>query len=972
MNFKNLSKKITAFALSAFTVLTLAGGVLQSVSANGGSGSGGSGGGQVTGDNPGYTVWFDQWGADGEPAQGWGEASMNNMQARIEGMLGKTMNPNAYGGTRPYLEIYQQAAREALADAQARSATGRARIVGVTSIYWDGGDNMQAAYDSKANVMRLAGTRPGTVDELPDNTGWSTTYNNGDGANGTNWRDWLEQYGVAKAADTNLTMIVWAVAEGEPTIPNIDLSVKKVSTLPDVVKGNECYAQDLSGAEYEVHRKADLSDTPLYTLVTDATGNVKAPEQIPFDSANPYLYVKETKAPKGYKLDPEVHVVSPYKKDSWLVTSYEEPMNDPVAIKLTKISEDLVENPASLEGAEFTVRFYAGQYTKETLPASATRTWVIKTLKKGDKYVTRLGEEYKVSGDEFYLDNDLPTLPLGTVTVEETKAPKGYTLKNKTLNANNEKIADGVALFNIVNDEGTNIPRLDGGNEYSIEEGVERGTFKFTKTDKATGETLVGGKFKIVNMNDYDVVLKNADGSVAETILAGAESTFEFSTDENGSFTGWDNMLQVGNYAIREVEAPVNYHIASNVEFTVNKDEVAPVAMKDEEKTPELKTVAVEDGTNSKLVAENQVRLKDTAEYQNVKPGEYNYTTTVIAKGETEADDVVVSKETKKVTLTEYSGTLEAFADIDTSELGGKELVFFEELDRIEKIEGHNYDVSHKDRNDEGQTVKVTKIRTEATDDVDGDHWLDGTKEVQNFTDKVMYRNLTPGKQYTTTATLMNYETGKPLLIDGKEVTKTVTFTPTEPDGTVLVPFEVSGIKLAGKKYVVFEDVYDENGIRVGMHHDLEDVGQTMKVTMKVGIKVVKIDSQNKERKLEGAEFTVFNKDGSVATDKSGKKLVATTDKNGEVKFSIDFDLDNIMYVQETKAPEGYKLNDTKYEIKPSEDYKVENDIVFTVENTLIPVEKTNDFGIALFAVAGIASLAGIAYILIKNKKRKA
>ena len=746
----------------------------------------------------------------------------------------------------------------------------------------------------------------------------------------------------------------------EPMVGSVE--ILKKNSKPEMTEGNDNYAQSMEGAVYELRGANGLT---VATLTTDANGYAKA-EGIP---AGNYTLV-EVKAPKGFEVSVEQKPVTVTGALTH-VDVFDKPLNDPVNIRLTKISEDLVENPASMEGAEFTVRFYAGQYTKETLPASATRTWVIKTLKKGDKYVTRLGEEYKVSGDEFYLDNDLPTLPLGTVTVEETKAPKGYTLKNKTLNANNEKIADGVALFNIVNDEGTNIPRLDGGNEYSIEEGVERGTFKFAKTDKATGEALVGGKFKIVNMNDYDVVLKNADGSVAETIIAGAESTFEFSADENGTFTGWDNMLQVGNYAIREVEAPVNYHIASNVEFTVNKDEVAPVAMKDEEKTPELKTVAVEDGTNSKLVAENQVRLKDTAEYQNVKPGEYNYTTTVIAKGETEADDVVVSKETKKVTLTEYSGTLEAFADIDTSELGGKELVFFEELDRIEKIEGHNYDVSHKDRNDEGQTVKVTKIRTEATDDVDGDHWLDGTKEVQNFTDKVMYRNLTPGKQYTTTATLMNYETGKPLLIDGKEVTKTVTFTPTEPNGTVLVPFEVSGIKLAGKKYVVFEDVNDENGIRVGMHHDLEDIGQTMKVTMKVGIKVVKIDSQNKERKLEGAEFTVFNKDGSVATDKSGKKLVATTDKNGEVKFSIDFDLDNIMYVQETKAPEGYKLNDTKHEIKPGEDYKVENDIIFTVENTLIPVEKTNDFGIALFAVAGIASLAGIAYILIKNKKGK-
>ena len=55
-------------------------------------------------------------------------------------------------------------------------------------------------------------------------------------------------------------------------------------------------------------------------------------------------------------------------------------MNDPVAIKLTKKSGENVENPAPLEGAEFTVKYYAGQYTKETLPETATRTWVIKTI----------------------------------------------------------------------------------------------------------------------------------------------------------------------------------------------------------------------------------------------------------------------------------------------------------------------------------------------------------------------------------------------------------------------------------------------------------------------------------------------------------------------------------------------------------------------------------------------------------------
>ena len=188
MKYKSNRSKITAilsmmvaFLLATIIPVKLA---AATVFANGGAGSGGSGGGGVTGDNPGYTIWYDQWGADGEPLQGWNEASMNNMQARIEGMLGKTMNPNSYGGTRPYLEIYQQAAREALADAMARSATGKARIVGVSSIYWDGGNNMQAAYDTKANVLRLAGTRSGTATELPDNTGWSTLYNNnGSGLN---------------------------------------------------------------------------------------------------------------------------------------------------------------------------------------------------------------------------------------------------------------------------------------------------------------------------------------------------------------------------------------------------------------------------------------------------------------------------------------------------------------------------------------------------------------------------------------------------------------------------------------------------------------------------------------------------------------------------------------------------------------------------------------------------------------------
>lgn len=722
MKIKNLGKKFMTMALSAFTVLSLASGVMQSVSANGGSGSGGSGGGHVTGDNPGYTVWFDQWGADGQPIQGWNEASMNDMQARIEGTVGKTMNPNPYNGARAYLDIYQEAAREALADAQARSSTGRARIVGVTSIYYDNGSNMMAAYDTKANVMRLAGTRPGTATELPDNTGWSTTYNNADGATGTNWRDWLEQYGVAKAADTNLTMIVWAVAEGEPVPPNVTINVQKVNTIPTITKDNSCYAQDLSGAVYEVHRKQDLSDAPLMTLTTDTSGNVVTPNEIPFDGANPYLYVKEVKAPKGFKLDPQVHIVSPYDKTTWNIVSNEEPMNDPVAIKLTKKSAENVENPAPLEGAEFTVKYYAGQYTKETLPETPTRTWVIKTTNVNGKYVTGLREEWKVSGDEFYLNNGFPTLPLGTVTVEETKAPNGYTLKNKTLNANNEDISDGIALFNIENDE-QNIPHVIGGNEYTIEEGVKRSGFSIQKVDEDTNKPVGSAEFKVLNANNYDVQFNHKDGT-SEIIKAGEESVETIVTDSLGQYTSAVDALQSGKYKLVEVKAPEGYLINQYTDFEISDEtEINTIGATITVNEVKMHTKAVEKETQKNVLdgSKTEQTIVDTVKYKHLVVGkEYTVTGELAIKpiGKTVEELIATPSElfervkndngdvvTSSVTFTPTTpdGEVQVEFKINPSKYAGQKIVTFEKMKQGDLLVGHHANIS-----DTEQTVTVS------------------------------------------------------------------------------------------------------------------------------------------------------------------------------------------------------------------------------------------------------------------------
>ena len=134
------------------------------------------------------------------------------------------------------------------------------------------------------------------------------------------------------------------------------------------------------------------------------------------------------------------------------------PANDPVAIQITKADADsgesVAQGNASLEGAQFTVKYYNGLYDSvEELPSTATRTWVIQTkaLTVNNKtyYMARLGESYLVSGDDFYTLDGQVTLPIGTITIQETKAPEGYLLDNAILSdnqGNTENVDDGIFL----------------------------------------------------------------------------------------------------------------------------------------------------------------------------------------------------------------------------------------------------------------------------------------------------------------------------------------------------------------------------------------------------------------------------------------------------------------------------------------------------------------------------------------------
>ena len=371
------------------------------------------------------------------------------------------------------------------------------------------------------------------------------------------------------------------VIQTAPRNITVNVTLDKSNGNPAMTQGNPaCYAQDLSGAIYGVYSDAALTNE-VGRITTDANGHgalIGITVQ-----RNAVLYTKELVAPRGFNLDSQVyrHAFTT-DGETYNVQSTDQPMNDPLQITLNKVSADgnVVVNPASLEGAEFTLKFYAGQYTFNDLPATATRTWVVKTKFVGGSFYTRLGDEYKVSGDPFYLDAGIPTLPLGTLTVEETKAPTGYTLDNKVIDATNSpapNIRNGVVLFNIVDDNST--ARVVGGNEYTVVEGVVRGGLEIQKKDADTNENVGTATFQIVNKNNYDVVARDENGDVVATAAAGQTLPYTITTDANGYWKSNDAFLPAGDYELVEVSAPAGYYLNTNPKPFEIKDNGAIVSL---------------------------------------------------------------------------------------------------------------------------------------------------------------------------------------------------------------------------------------------------------------------------------------------------------------------------------------------------------------------------------------------------------
>ena len=206
-------------------------------------------------------------------------------------------------------------------------------------------------------------------------------------------------------------------------------------------------------------------------MITDENGNGSITESI---ASGRTYYVKEISSPRGFLMDESVYAVTPEGKGdaAAVIESVEIPVNDPIAVTLTKSSS--TGSVLSLEGIEFTIKYYdedpdtdlTAHDLEKLVPK---RTWTVKvkgTLIEGETvYRTLLSPEYLTeNSDGLYLsENGETILPVGYFTVRETKAADGYTLddakyysKGVLISENNMTVVGKVDFDGNINPEGIN------------------------------------------------------------------------------------------------------------------------------------------------------------------------------------------------------------------------------------------------------------------------------------------------------------------------------------------------------------------------------------------------------------------------------------------------------------------------------------------------------------------------------------
>ena len=650
--------------------------------------------------------------------------------------------------------------------------------------------------------------------------------------------------------------------------------LQKTSSNTSITDGNGNYS--VAGATYGVFSDKDCTKQ-LATLTTDENGNTDVVEV-----KAGTVYIKELSAPAGYKVDKTVYSLKVEAGKTATLKVSDIPKVTDTLIELFKIDmETQKDNPqgnASLAGAEFTWKYYAGFYNKDNLPAEATRTWVTKTIAETDSdgtthYITKLGDAYKVSGDSFYMQDGKAVLPLGTLTVEETKAPNGYLLDGAYMQAGDKsEQIKGLYVTQITEDG--DLAVLSGSNQFSVSDKVIRGGVKIQKRDLETGDTKPQGSatlkdtaFDIISLNDNSVLVEGKlykKNEVVKTIHTDLEGVASTSSD----------LLPYGNFRIVESEAPDGYLTdgVKPIDFTITENGKI-VDLTDEShsiynqiKRGNIEGVKIGAGTHKRLAdVPFRITSKTTGESHVVVTDDNGQFST--------SADWASHKHNTNAGKTSEDGVWFGTSEPDDSKGALPYDTYIIEEMKCDSNKGfklippfeivvsrNNLVIDLGTLTDEYE--KEISIHTTATSK-DGEKTILAGKEV-TIVDTVKLDGLTKGTKYQLKGWQMLKEENAELIIDGKRVENDYTFVADDEEMKVEISYTFNASALGGKNLVTFEELYDlsnpDEPVKVAEHKDIEDDGQTVLITERIiKIHTTATDKDGNKELEAGKDVTIID-----------------------------------------------------------------------------------------------------------------
>ncbi|UUN18368.1 choice-of-anchor A family protein [Bacillus cereus] len=616
----------------------------------------------------------------------------------------------------------------------------------------------------------------------------------------------------------------------------------------------------LKDAKFDV---IDKDNNVVATVTTNEKGIAEV-KDLPLGD----YFVKEINAPEGY-----IKVDTPVK----------------VTIDNTNVIELVMKNTKKVENGQFKL-LKKDSESGQLLPGAK-----FDVIDKDGKVVETIVTDDK--GEALS-----KRLPVGSYTLKEVEAPKGYELSsssvsvdveaNKVLTVDvvNKKIPEKVTgQFEIVKVDAEDKTKVLSDAKFEVyKEGKKVDTLRTDKTGKVVSQKLEPGKYtlketkapqgykllkeeiEVVVEADkvVEVQVENAKelGSLQVTkkdaesgkVLAGAEFKLkneagqvvgEAKTTNKDGVVKFENLVP-GKYTLEETKAPEGYKaLEVTVEVNVVANEVVKQEVTNEKVTGQFEIVKVD--------AEDKTRLLSGAEFEVYKDGKK------VAELKTDESGKVMSpklplgeytvKETKapagyKLSNKEWKVTIQNEKEVVKVEaenekiLGSLQIIKMDDKDQTKRLAGAEFTL---------KDAKGNVVKEGITTDKSGTVKVDG---------------LVPG-EYTLE------ETKAP---EGYELTK-----------------QIIHVTVDGEKVI---DVKVTNGKSLGQ------------------FEIVKVDAQDKTKVLSDAEFEVY---------KDGKKVdTLRTDKTGKV---ISQKLEPGTYkLKETKAPQGYKLLKEEIEVVVEADKVVE------------------------------------------------